>query len=113
MSSRLCSAAISASVTLAQLFFVQFASLSDRAVQPLWEKAVVAASAPGVDDIQHLRRRAAECERVDVGWRDVGQPFMTTPWSSFAPDSAARTAEIAAVAGPWPSSNSTVRMFPA
>ena len=47
--------------------------LSDGAVQPLREKAVVAASAPGVDDIQYLRRRAAECERVDVGWRDVGR----------------------------------------
>jgi hypothetical protein len=42
--------------------------LSDRAVQPLREKAVVAASAPGVDNIQHLRRRAAERERVDIGF---------------------------------------------
>jgi hypothetical protein len=74
--------------------------LSDRAVQSLGEEPVIATSAPGVNDIQHLSRRATERQCVHVGWRYVGHTFMTTPWSSFAPDSAARTAEIAAVAGP-------------
>ena len=55
-----------------RLKMVQTVLLSDRAVQSLGEEPVIATGAPGVDDIQHLRRRAAERERVHVGWRYVG-----------------------------------------
>ena len=46
-------------------------------------------------------------------WRDLGHTVHDNALVVIRPDSIARTAEIAAVAGPWPFSKSTVRMFPA